>query len=75
MQENRIVRGLLLSAFFALGSVACSNPCDDLKDQCNECPKDDDISNQVELSCQVTVALDDDDLCDAALDDAAFKCP
>jgi hypothetical protein len=73
MLENRIVRGLLLSAFFALGSVACSNPCDELKDQCNDCPGDSTEAQLVEATCQAVVQQDDSDTCDTALD--TLKCP
>lgn len=67
------VKGLILCAVLALGSVACSNPCDDLEEQCGDCPGSDEESAEVEFSCAIVVAADDNDSCDAALD--VLKCP
>lgn len=70
-----MMRALFLVGFAALGVVACDDPCEDLKDQCGNCPGNDDQSKTVEMACKAVVDLDDDDVCDAAIDSKVYVCP
>lgn len=67
-------RGFLLG-LVALGGVACSDPCEELEEQCGNCSGSDDQSQVVELACNAVVDIGDDDACDAALDSGAYECP
>jgi len=76
MKDTRMVRGFVLSAVLALFSFGCSNPCDDVQEQCDACNGTDTISVALKDACNQTVALDDSDVCDAALDSNVYaSCP
>jgi hypothetical protein len=60
------LKTMLVATFVCVAgalSTGCANPCGDLEDQCAEC------GNPLEKgSCDLVVAVDDSDSCDAALD-------
>ena len=66
---------LASTAFFALALVACSDSCEELEEQCGNCPGSDDASDLVEMACRAVVDHDDDEVCEEALDSAGFDCP
>jgi len=70
-----MTRAIFLAGVFALGAVACSDPCGDLEAQCGNCPGTDDQSKIVEMACKAVVDMDDGDACDAALDSKVYVCP
>jgi hypothetical protein len=68
MKDTRMIRGFVLCALVALFSFGCSNPCDDVKEQCDACG--DEFTKEL---CNAVVAADDGDTCDAALDSKTFE--
>jgi hypothetical protein len=65
----------LATALFALALPACNDSCDELEEQCANCPGNDDASEITELACRAVVDNDDEDICDEALDSPGFECP
>ncbi len=70
-----MLRRFVLAGVFALGSVACEDSCEELDEQCGNCPGNDDESEIVELACRAVIEADDEDICDEALDSPGFDCP
>lgn len=71
----------MIRALFVLVSLssvisACQgDPCSELKDQCGDCPGNDQASNDVERICDIVVDADDSDACERALDLDSYECP
>jgi hypothetical protein len=62
-------------ALLAFVLSGCEDSCDELEEQCANCPGNDDESEITEMACRAVVDADDEDLCDQALDTPGFKCP
>lgn len=58
-----MIKVILCAAVLASGLIACSNPCDDLRDQCNACEVD-----LAKAACDLVVSADDGDACELVLD-------
>jgi hypothetical protein len=72
----RTTRALVAVALVSSLTAACGgDPCEELEEQCGSCSGSDTQSQAVEQACDAAVELDDDDVCEEALDHSSFECP
>ncbi len=63
-----ILRTLCAAAIAAFTLTACGSPCGDLQSQCDSCN-----GPLAKAACNIVVAADDGDTCQAALNSNAYE--